>query len=191
MTTFALFGDSYIKRLRHYCDGDMAVPGRVYFYGKGRLRTDRLKTDPTAKELWKRCLRQEAGVYLINIGGNDITTTSEPEDIFERIVKLVDQLYRQRRVKMVYVAEIQTRGDFRGGLTKQEFDDQRLIINDLLRQRYHRYYVQFTDVRYPTDYDSDLVHLDSTERHRRNSGMRKYQSRIKRIFCSYKPHRRC
>ena len=63
-------------------------------------------------------------MYLINIGGNDITTTSGPEDIVERIVKLVDQLYRRRRVKMVYVAEIQTRGDFRGGLTKQEFDDK-------------------------------------------------------------------
>lgn len=71
----------------------------------------------------KRCLRREADVYLINIGGNDTTTISEPDDIFERIVKLVDQLYRRRRVKMVYVAEIKTRVDFRGGLTKQEFDD--------------------------------------------------------------------
>ena len=132
ITTFALFGDSYIKRLRHYCNGDMAVPGRVYFYCKGGLRTDRLKTDPTAKELWKRCLRREADVYLIKISGNDITATSEPEDIFERIVKLVDQVYRRRRVKTVYVAQIQTRGDFRGGLTKHEFDDQRLIINYLL-----------------------------------------------------------
>ena len=43
MTTFALFGDSHIKRLQHFCDGDMADPGRVYFYGKGVLRTDRLR----------------------------------------------------------------------------------------------------------------------------------------------------
>ena len=153
MTTFALFGDSYIKRLRHYCDGDMAVPGRVYFYGKGGTPHRQTEDRPDGERtMGKRCIRREADVYLINIGGNDITTTSEPEDIFERIVKLVDQLYRRHRVKMVYVAEIQTRGDFRGGLTKQEFDDQRLIINDLLRERYHRYYVQFSDVRYPTDY---------------------------------------
>ena len=133
----------------------------------------------------KRCLRREADVYLINIDGNDITTTSGPEDSVDRIVKLVDQLYRRRRVKMVYVAEIQTRGDFRGGLTKQEFDDRRLIINDLLRERYHQYYVQFTNgLRHRPSY------LDSTERHR-NSRMRKHQSRIKRIFCSYRPHRRC
>ena len=190
MTTFALFGDSYIKRLRHYCNSDLRVPSRVYFYGKGGLRADRMQTDPTAKGLWRRCLRREADVYFVNIGGNDITTTSEPEEIFKRIVKLVDELYRQRRVKMVYVAEIQTRGDFRGGLTKQEFDDQRRVINDLLQNRYHQYFVRFTDVRYSTDYDTDLVHLDSSERLRRNSGMRKYEGRIKRIFCGYKPNRR-
>ena len=130
--------------------------------------------------------RREADVYLINIGGNDITPTSEPDDIFMRIVNLVYELYRRRRVKMVYVAEIQTRGDFRGGLTKEEFDRQRQIMNELLKERFQQYFVSFTDVRYPNDYDEDLVHLDTSERLRRNSGMRKYANRIRRIFCSYR-----
>ena len=186
MTSFALFGDSYIKRLRHYCDDDLAVPGRVYFYDKGGLRTDQLHTSRSANRLWRRSLRREADVYLINIGGNDITPTSEPDDIFMRIVNLVYELYRRRRVKMVYVAEIQTRGDFRGGLTKEEFDRQRQIINELLKERFQQYFVSFTDVRYPNDYDEDLVHLDTSERLRRNSGMRKYANRIRRIFCSYR-----
>ena len=181
MPIFALFGDSYIKRLRDYCNDDLAVPGHVFFYGKGGLRTDRM-----VNSLWKRCLRREPDVCIINIGGNDITTTSEPEDIYQRIVKLVDQLYRRRHVKSVYVAEIQTRGNFRDGLKKDEFDRQRLIINELLKERYGRCFVEFKDVVYPTDYDDDLVHMDMTERRRRNSGMRKFQNRVRRIFCSYR-----
>lgn len=180
MPTFALFGDSYIKRLRNYCDGDLEVPGRVFFYGKGGLRTDRM--DPS---LWKRCLQREADVYFINIGGNDITKNSEPEHIYARIVQLVDSLYR-RRARMVYVGEIQTRGEFRGGLTKNEFDRQRMTINALLHERYGRLFVRFTDVRYPTDYADDMVHLDTSEKIRRNSGMRKFKNRIRRIFCSYR-----
>ena len=111
-------------------------------------------------------------------------TNEETDVLMEKLTDIYQCMW-------VYVAEIQTWGDFRGGLKKQEFDDQTLIINDLLRERYNQYYVSFTDARYPTDYDTDLVHLDSTEQHPRNSGMRKYQSRIKRIFCSYRPHRRC
>ena len=177
MPTFVLFGDSYITRLQDYCNDDLAVPGYVYFYGKGGLRTDRM-----VMSLWKRCLRREPDVCFIN----DITMTSDPEDIYKRIVKLVDQLYRHRRVQMVYVAEIQTRGSFRGGLTKEEFDRQRIIINDLLRERYDRWFVELKDVIFPKDYDDDLVHMDLKERLRRNSGMRKFQNQVRRIFCSYR-----
>ena len=81
-------------------------------------------------------------------------------------------------------AEIQTRGSFRGDLTKEEFDRQRLIVNDLLKQRYDRHFVEFKDVVFPIDYDDDLVHMDMTERRRRNSGMRKFQHRVRRIFCT-------
>ena len=177
MPTSALFGDSYITKLQDYCNDDLAVPGHVYFYGKCGLRTDRM-----VMSLWKRCLRRKPDVCFINVGGNDITMTSYPEDIYKRIVKLVDQLYRRQRVQMVYVAEIQTRGSFRGGLTKEEFDRQRIIINDLLRERYDRWFVEFKDVIFPKDYDDDdLVHMDMKERLRRNSGMRKFQNRVRRI----------
>ena len=181
MPTFALFGVSYITKLQYYCNDNLAVPGHVYFYGKGGLRTDRM-----VMSLWKRCLRRGPDVCFINVGGNDITMTSDPEDIYKRIVKLVDQLYRRRRVQMVYGAEIQTRGSFRGGLTKEEFDRQRISINDLLRERYDRWFVEFKDVIFPKDYDDDLVHMDMKERLRRNSGMRKFQNRVCRILCSYR-----
>ena len=147
----------------------------VYFYDKGGLRTDRL-SEFAFKPVWQWCLRREADVYFINIGGNDITKTSEPEAIYQRIVDLVDQLYSRPRVQLVYVGEIwlwpflgdlfllvQTRGDFRHGLSKEEFDRQREIINDLLRERYDWLFVEFKDVRFPKDYDKDLVHMDVIE----------------------------
>ena len=105
----------------------------MYFYDKGGLQTDRL-SEFAFKPVWQWCLRREADVYFINIGGNDITKTSEPEAIYQRIVDLVDQLYSRPRVQLVYVGEIwlwpflgnlfllvQTRGDFRHGLSKEEF----------------------------------------------------------------------
>ena len=67
MPTFALFGDSYIRRLQKYCNGDFAVPGEVYFYRKMGLRTDRMEPG-----LWKRCLRREADVCFISVGGKNI-----------------------------------------------------------------------------------------------------------------------
>ena len=140
---------------------------------------------PTA---WKRCLRREADVCLINVGGNDITTRSEPEDIYQQIVKLVDQIFSRRRVKLVYIGEVQTRGEFRDGLIKREFDSHREVINHLLRERYGRLFVDFKDVVFQTDYDTDLVHMDMSERLRRNSGMRKYRNRIRRMFYSYRHH---
>ena len=186
MPTFALFGDSYITRLQDYCNDHLAVPGHVYFYGKGGLRTDRM-----VMSLWKRCLRREPDVCFINIGGTDITMTSDPEDIYKLIVKLVDQLYCRRRVQMVYVAETQTRGSFRSGMTKEEFDRQRIIINDLLRERYDRWFVEFKDVILTKDYDDDLVHMDMRERLRRNSGMRKFQNSVAiGIACNTKKQKR-
>ena len=44
--------------------------------------------------------------------------------------------------------------------------------------------IYFKDVRCFIDYDEDLVHLDFSERHRLNSGMRKFKNMISRIFCS-------
>ena len=147
----------------------------MYFYDKGGLRTDRL-SEFAFKPVWQWCLRREADVYFINIGGNEITKTSEPEAIYQRIVDLVDQLYSRPRVQLVYVGEIWL----------WPFDRQREIINDLLRERYDWLFVEFKDVRFPKDYDKDLVHMDSKERRHRNSGMRKFQSRIRRIFCSFR-----
>ena len=58
------------------------------------------------------------------------------------------------------------------------------VINDMLRERYGRLFVELKVVGFPTDCDTDLVH--TSVRLRRNSGTRKYRNRIRRIVCSYR-----
>lgn len=74
--TTVLFGNSYVKRLREFCSGRLHVPGDVYWYGRGGLRTDRMDY-----RLYDRMLRKRPQIAVINIGGNDITPTSAPRDI--------------------------------------------------------------------------------------------------------------
>ena len=59
--------------------------------------------------LWQRCLRREPDVRFINVDGNDITS----------YLQTICQLGRPaiRPPSPPDVAEIQTRGSFRGGLT--------------------------------------------------------------------------
>ena len=60
-------------------------------------------------------------LYTTKIGGNDITKTLEPEDIFRRIVCLVDKLHFCAQC-YVHVAEIQLRGYFRDELTQTKYN---------------------------------------------------------------------
>ena len=86
MTSFALFGSSYISRLMRHCDGDLQISGiNTQFFGRGGLRTDRMD-----EELLRRAVDTRADYVFLHIGGNDISPSSKPRDIFERIVELVN-----------------------------------------------------------------------------------------------------
>ncbi|OWF36980.1 hypothetical protein KP79_PYT02494 [Mizuhopecten yessoensis] len=109
---------------------------------------------------------------------------SKPRDIFNRIVSLVETL-RDSGTTRVLVAEILPRGSFKApGLNKTVFDRQRNKINALLRKKYDKDFVRFPDIKYPTDYLPDLVHLDTRETTTKNTGMKKYASRIRRCLHS-------
>lgn len=36
--TIAMYGDSYVNRLKEYCDCNLRVPGKVCWFDKGGLR---------------------------------------------------------------------------------------------------------------------------------------------------------
>ena len=56
LSTFAFFGDSYTKRLRLYCNGDLQIPGNVFFYDRGGLRTGRLSSTNKMEKVQERVL---------------------------------------------------------------------------------------------------------------------------------------
>ena len=90
--------------------------------------------------------------------------------------------------KTVFIAEIMTRGDFSKSpdsiLNKTTFDNKRQKINYRLAKTYKDHLIRFPDMRYPRDYHTDLVHLLQDSSSTNNTGMNKYESRIRRLLCS-------
>ena len=191
--TIALYGDSYITRLKNFCKSDLRVPANLCWFDKSGVRSDFIdrkgQIDATAKANYDRLKSLRPDVVFINVGGNDLTTTSNPREVYDRILGLVDEL-KQVGVKVVYVAEILTRGDFRKcpdpKMNKESFDLQRKKINTLLAKQLKERFLKFSDIRYPNDYSTDLVHLLDFSTATNNTGLKKYESRLCRILCSIK-----
>ena len=192
--TIAMYGDSYIKRLQDYCDGDLRVPATICWFGKGGLRSDfkdrkGLKIGKDAKSNYEKMKKLLPDVVFINVGGNDLTTTTKPREIYDQIAGLIYEL-QQAGVKEIYVAEILTRGDFSKcpdpDMNKASFDLQRKKINTLLAKEFKEKFIEFPDIQYPTDYLTDRVHLMDHDSTTRNTGLKKFESTLRRIICSLK-----
>ena len=84
-----------------------------------------MRTDNINRNLYQELLRAKAGFVVANVGGNDISPTSTPDEIFRRIVEIAEDLY-ESGVKTVYIAEVLTRGDFSKcqGLTRETKENQ-------------------------------------------------------------------
>ena len=112
-TTIAMFGHSYVKRLKEYCSKCLHVPGCVYWLDKGRLRADFKKRDGQQRDthgqaIYQRMLRLLPTVVFINVSGNDVSSQTKPTVIVDRVVSMADEL-RKNGTKTVFVAEIMTR----------------------------------------------------------------------------------
>ena len=118
------------------------------------------------------------------LGGNSINTDIKPAEIYAEIVNRVEYL-KSIGVKKVYVSEISERGDFRKtpGLTKETFDEKRLVINRRLRRKFKDDFVTFPGIKYSKDYDDDKVHFgDGGDK----KGLKKYFIAVRGILLSYK-----
>lgn len=181
-----MYGDSYILRLKEFCKKDLRVPADVLWHEKSGLRSDFInrqgKIDDSAVKNYESLKELQPDVVFMNVGGNDLTTTSDPNNVYEQIMALVDDL-KGVGVKDVYVAEIMPRGDFSMNpdpkMNQTSFERQRRKINYLLAKTVKTRCVKFADVLFPDEYSTDEVHLA-------NSGLKKYESRLRRIFCSLK-----
>ena len=158
-TTIAVYGDSYMAKLRNHCNSNLRVPATVYWFGKGGLRVDFKKRDgkidTDAQAMYSRMIDLRPNVAFINVSGNDI---------------------------------IITRGDFSKSpdpnLDKPTFDKIRQKVNALLAKCYKDNFIRFPDIKYPKDYSSDGVHVSTHSESTNNTGMKTYESRIRRVLCS-------
>lgn len=182
MVRITLFGDSYITRLERYCKGQLRIPGDVQFLGKGGLKTSRMDNS-----LFRKVLTSESDAVFLNIGSNDINPDSPPRDIYNRITDIVNQL-RDSGVSFVFIGELLTRNDFTKcpGLDFDTYEKQRKKINALLAKQYKNSFIRFPDIKYPKDYLEDDVHLQTFSETSNNTGMKKYESRIRGVLCSVK-----
>lgn len=76
MAKFAVLGSSYVERLRRFTSEDLKVPGEVRWFGVPGLRCDSL-----TEEMWRRNLTYKPDCLFLRVGGNDITTTTSPNDV--------------------------------------------------------------------------------------------------------------
>jgi lysophospholipase L1-like esterase len=171
MVKFAVFGSSFVARLNTFCTGDMKNPGECNFFGLGGMKAENVSDSLLVK------LRLYApDVVFIHIGANDITKDSYCKTICENIQSLVGEIYKAG-AKVVFVAEIYQRGNFTKapGLTFQTYNKNKNSINRTLQKLFGDNFVKFKYISFHGDFGKDLVHFSP-------SGMKKYFSRIRRIF---------
>lgn len=191
--TIIFYGDSYVSRLQDYCHENLRVPNLVCWYGKGGLRSDFVnrhgQVDFHGKAMFQEAKEMKPDVVFVNVGGNDLTTTSLPRQIYDQIVAITVD-FKRAGAKEIYVAEIISRGDFSKcpdpEMNKTCFDRQRRKINSLLASEFKEKFIRFSDIHYPVDYLPDLVHLSTKPDITRNTGMKKFESRLRRVICSLK-----
>lgn len=177
MPAFALFGSSYISRLERFCNGDLQVPMSCHFFGAGGMKVTSISVPK-----YTQLLQLNPDYVFIQLGGNDISSTTIPREIFEKIIGCVDHLYLNG-VKRVYVGEILRRGAFRDShLTTAQFNRIRRTINKLLKKKLGSDFIMFPDIHFPMDYSPDQVHLSCGNS--RKSGMVKYFHRLRKIIVS-------
>ena len=179
--TVAIYGDSYVTRLRIFCYGDLRVPASVYWFEEGG------EDDPY--ETFNEMLDLRPDVAVLSVCANDITSTTVPNDIINRIAQMTFEL-QEVGTSTVFITEILTRGDFKNSpdplLDQATFDRKRKKINSGLAKRFKDKLIRFSDMRYPKDYSTDRVHLLDYSEETNNTGLKKYMSRIRRILCSLK-----
>lgn len=176
MARYAVFGDSYVRRLGEF-GGNYDVEGEVECFGVGGMRTDSIPN-----WLWQKMEEFAPTHVFIHLGGNDISSTSSPREIANRLLELRDH-FLANGVRKVWVGEIMPRGRFgrSPGLTGQSFEKQRKSINQILHRQIGPWLTFFfmhaftLDGKNSPDYSKDMVHLSP-------SGMTKYQAVIRRSF---------
>ena len=183
MTRYAIFGDSYVRRLGESEFHVLQLPGdpAVMYYGKGGLTLEEVRRSVQ----WRALLSFQPTDVFFHCGGNSINSFTTPAAIFHAIVSLADDL----DFANILIGEILPRGRVRRetGLTVQQYDDFCREVNGLLAEKYGRRCVKFyLKTAYKPDgtltqfHSKDRIHLSEP------IGMLKYRKIIRRAFLHWK-----
>ena len=108
MPTVAIYGNSYVSRLQDFCGGDLRVPASIYWFGKGGLRTDFLNkkgiVDKHAKSMYEQMKSLQPDVVIINVGGNNLSTTTTPREILYSAASWASFLNFNKLVSKTYMS---------------------------------------------------------------------------------------
>ena len=107
-TTIAMFGDSYVKRLKEYCSNDLRVPSLVYWFDKCGLPANfKEKRWSTNRHLWSSYLSTHAATpsqSRLHQCGNDVSSQTKPIEIVDRVVS-TKEWYQDRFCRRDYDEE--------------------------------------------------------------------------------------
>ena len=157
MARIAVYGLSHVKRLAQYFKTRPFL-FRLKYFCRGGMRADEVDN-----QSWLDLLEYKPTHVLIHVDGNDISITSETDDIFLPIKALVQELWRRNVVVMV--GEVMPRLLYRDpALTFDIYERKRKSLNDklqrFLKKNYRPLFVRGLFNGGPhRDLDEDLVHL--------------------------------
>ena len=186
MEKLTVFGDSYVNRMGRARLNIHALGSAVTYFGVPGLGLSAVQSHPE----WKAMKTFAPTQVFLHLGGNSINTTTTEGTLVDEILKLREELLRER-VRRVFVGEILPRGDVSRSrdphLTVPIYDDKRKRINRALQRRLGRWFIHFfsSSAFRPTPlvsggpsplYNRDLVHLSDRK------GLREYRKGIKRAF---------
>ncbi|XP_053383449.1 uncharacterized protein LOC128549814 [Mercenaria mercenaria] len=146
---FVVFGDSYVSRLEKYVKNHPfdLNDSEVKFYGVPGMSTvrkfhDKFQIMLADKPNYLRKYYYHFRFVFVNLGGNDINSSCNPQQIFENIVTIVKQL-KNAGVEHVFVASIVERGSFLSwtGCNSNMFNKVRRSINCKLSVKFKEHYV--------------------------------------------------
>ena len=154
MTNFTIFGDSYVTHLEGFTGGRSEV-SNCRFFGVSGMSTGRKFQDK-----FDELKHYRPDVVFMNLGGNDITESTDIQNLVKRLKNIVRELYENGTTK-VFVATVIERGSFPEwtGLTRPRFNKIRHALNKKLRTELGTDLVDVgKKIKYPRHNNNDLVH---------------------------------
>ena len=154
MTKFAIFGDSYLTNLEKFTGGRSEVSNCLFFGVSG------MSTRRKFQDKFDEMKHYRPDVLFMNLGGNDITESTDIQNLVKRLKNIVKKLY-ENGITKVFVATVIERGSFPEwtGLTRPIFNKIRHALNKKLRTELDTDLVDVRKkIKYHRHHNNDLVH---------------------------------